>query len=147
MMAILSTNLGKNSGFKALLKRVAPHTFVIHCMIHRDALAAQTMPEYLMKVLSQVIKMVNHIKSSGLNMRLLRLLCNEMDADHTNLLFCTQVQWLSRGSIVLRVFELHEELKKFFQEQKKHDWIEMLKSSNWLARLCNLNDIFERINV
>ena len=48
--------LGKHSGFKAKLQQVAPHTFMIHCTIHREALAARTMPESLMNVFSQVIK-------------------------------------------------------------------------------------------
>ena len=102
--------LGKHSGFKAKLQQVAPHTFMIHCMIHREALAARTMPESLMDVFSQVIKIVNHIKSSALNTRLFKLFCNEMDADHMNLLFYTQVRWLSRGNVILRVYELRQEL-------------------------------------
>ena len=139
--------LGRHSGFKAKLQRVAPHAFMIHCMIHREALAARTMPESLMNVLSQVIKIVNHIKSSALNTRLFRLFCHEMDADHMNLLFYTQVRWLSRGNVVLRVYELREELKEFLRTQNKNEWVEMLESSNWLAKLCYLSDIFERINV
>ena len=90
--------LGKHSGFKAKLQQVAPHTFMIHCMIHGEALAARTMPESLMNVFSQVIKIVNHIKSSALNTRLFKLFCDEMDADYMNLLFYTQVRWFSRGN-------------------------------------------------
>ena len=29
----------------------------------------------------------------------------------------------------------------------KNEWVAMLESSNWLAKLCYLSDIFERINV
>ena len=79
--------LGKHSGFKAKLQQVAPQAFMIHCMIHREALAARTMPESMMNILLQVIQIVNHIKSSALNTRLFRLFCHEMDADHMNLLF------------------------------------------------------------
>ena len=45
--------LGKHSGFKAKLQQVAPHTFMKHCMIHREALAARTMPGSLMNVFSR----------------------------------------------------------------------------------------------
>ena len=70
-----------------------------------------------------------------------------MDADHINLLFYTQVRWLSRGNVVLRAFELREELKQFSGTQHKNEWVAMLMSSDWLAKLCYLSDIFERINV
>ncbi|KAI6649866.1 Zinc finger BED domain-containing protein 5-like [Oopsacas minuta] len=139
--------LGKHSGFKAKLQQVASHTFMIHCMIHREALAARTMPESLMNVFSQVIKIVNHIKSSALNKRLFKLFCDEMDANHMSLLFYTQVRWLSRGNVILRVYELRQELKEFLRTQMKNEWVAMLESSNWLAKLCYLSDIFERINV
>ena len=70
-----------------------------------------------------------------------------MDSDHINLLFYTQVRWLSRGNVILRVYELPEELKEFLRTQKKNEWLAMLESSYWLATLCYLSDIFERINV
>ena len=40
-----------------------------------------------------------------------------------------------------------KELKEFFRTQMKNEWVPMLESSNWLAKLCYLSDIFERINV
>ena len=92
--------LGKHSGFKTKLQQVAPHALMIHCMIHREALDVRTMPESLMNVFSQVIKIINHIKSSALNTRLFRLFCHEMDTDHLNLLFYTKVRWLSRGNVI-----------------------------------------------
>ena len=84
--------LGKHSGFKAKLLEVAPYAFMIHCMIHREALAARTMPESLMNVFLQLIKIVNHIKSSALNTWLFRLFYHEMDSDYINLMFYTQVR-------------------------------------------------------
>ena len=68
--------LGNHSGFKAKLQQVAPYAFMIHCMIHREALAFRTMPESLKNVFLQVIKIVNHMKSSALNTRLFRLFCH-----------------------------------------------------------------------
>ena len=88
-------------------------------MIHREVLAVRTMPESLMNVFLQVIKIVNHITSSALNTRLFKLFCHEMDSDHINLMFYTQVRWLSRGNVIIRVYELREELKEFLRTQKK----------------------------
>ena len=68
----------------------------MHCMIHRQALAAKTLPESLQNVLDIVIKTVNFVKNSALNTRLFRKLCSEMNAEHLNLLYYTRFRWLSK---------------------------------------------------
>ena len=138
--------LGTNSGFNARLAQVAPNSTTIHCMIHREALASRTLPDSLNSILKITIKMVNHIKSSALNTRIFRQLCSEMDAAHLNLLYYTQVRWLSRGNVILRVFELREELKAYFRSHKKDEFVDNLESPEWLVRLCYLSDIFQRLN-
>ena len=44
--------LGNKSGFAALVKNEVPHVNVTHCMLHRFALAAKTLPPSLKEVLS-----------------------------------------------------------------------------------------------
>ena len=90
--------LGIHSGFRARVKRVNPVSKHNHCMIHRYALASKTLPSHLKLVLDDIVTMVNFIKSSALNTRVFRLLCQEIDSDHENLLFYTEVRWLSRGN-------------------------------------------------
>ena len=68
----------------------------LHGMIHRHALASKALPPELKEVLDDVVSMVNAIKSSTLNTRLFRLLCQELDENHEGLLFHTEVRWLSR---------------------------------------------------
>jgi hypothetical protein len=138
--------LGVRSGFKAKINEVAPNVFSVHCMIHREALAAKTLPDILKNVMQQVIRMVNHIKSSALNTRLFRKFCRGMDADHINLLYYTEVRWLSRGNMMQRVYELRTEMRDFLQGQKKDDWANLLNDKEWLAKLSYLSDIFERLN-
>ena len=70
---------------------------------------------------SVVIKVVNYVKSSALNTRFFGKLCNDMDADHTALLYHTQVRWLSKGHMLSRIFELREEVKLFLVTKQKHD--------------------------
>ncbi|CAB4023565.1 SCAN domain-containing 3-like [Paramuricea clavata] len=138
--------LGVRSGFKAKINEVAPNVFSVHCMIHREALAAKTLPDILKNVMQQVIRMVNHIKSSALNTRLFRKFCRGMDADHINLLYYTEVRWLSCGNMMQRVYELRTEIRDFLQGQKKDDWANLLNDKEWLAKLSYLSDIFERLN-
>ena len=53
--------LERNSGFQALVKEVSPDVFDKHCMIHREALAAKTLPDPLNNVLKDVVKVVNYV--------------------------------------------------------------------------------------
>ena len=46
---------GCTSGFKALVKNVAPHVTFTHFMIHRYALAMKTLPPGLQEVLTDVV--------------------------------------------------------------------------------------------
>ncbi|KAI0211454.1 SCAN domain-containing protein 3, partial [Lamellibrachia satsuma] len=59
--------LGRNSGFQALVKEVSPDVIANHCMIHREALAAKTLPDPLNNVLKDVVKVVNYVKPSALD--------------------------------------------------------------------------------
>jgi len=69
----------------------------MHCYIHRQKLASNKMAPELNEVLSQFVKIITYTKNSTLNTRLLKALCDEMGSDHQNLLFHSEVHWLSRG--------------------------------------------------
>ena len=109
--------LGNRSGFATLVKAVAPHISTLHCMIHRQTLAANSLPPPLSAVLSTVVKAVNFIRGRPLNHRLFGALCDEIGAEHTVLLYHTEVRWLSKGKVLSRVFELFEEIHQFLRNQ------------------------------
>jgi hypothetical protein len=48
-----------------------------------------------------------HIKSMPLNARLFTIFCKGMGSEYTALLLYTEVRWLSRGKVLVRVLELH----------------------------------------
>ena len=104
---------GKHSGVIQRIKNVAPNAVSYHCFIHREALAAKDLGEELHEVMMNAVKIVNHIKTSALNVRLFKLLCSEMGAEHKHLFFHTEVRWLSRGRVILRLFELRQEVYAF----------------------------------
>ena len=60
----------------------------------------------LNEVVSQSVKIINYIKNSALNTRLLKALCDEMESEHQNFLFGSEVRWLSRGEVLKRLYEL-----------------------------------------
>ena len=142
--------LGSQSGFKTRIAAVNSKTKHMHCMIHRQALAAKTLPTELKEVLDTTVKMVNFIKSSALNTRLFRLLCSDLDSGHETLLYHTEVRWLSRGNVVKRVFELQQELKEFFSRNDRKEsqvYHRKLSDPKWVTHLAYLVDIFTRLNI
>ena len=118
----------------------------MHCMIHRQALAAKTLPESLQNVLDIVIKTVNFVKNSALNTRLFRKLCSEMNAENLNLLYYTRFRWLSKGNTLARVFELREELQEFLNRQGKYELESFYKDNTFIFQLSYLVDIFGQLN-
>ena len=70
--------LDRKSGFQAHVKAVSPSAISIHCFIHRFALAGKLLPPNLKTSLNLVVKMANYIKTSVLNSRLSKVICEDM---------------------------------------------------------------------
>ena len=107
--------LGRKSRFKAGVKAVSPSVTSVHCSVHRFALAAKLLPPGVKTSLNLVVKMVNYIKTSALNNRLFKVICENIGSEYTSLLFYTEVRWLSRGNTTTRLFLMRKELLQFFQ--------------------------------
>ena len=88
-------------------------------MIHREALAAKTLPICLNIVLQDAVKIVNFVKNSALNTSLFRNICLEMDAVQKNLLYHTEVRWLSKGNVLKRILDLKDEITE--TEERRHN--------------------------
>jgi len=137
--------IGRHSGVVTQIKALAPECKSTHCFLHRESLATKKMSTELNSVLSEVVKIVNHVKANALNSRLFAALCDDMGADHKQLLLHADVRWLSRGKVLSRVFELRNELAEFLQD-KKPNWSQLFRDVNWLAKLAYLADIFVIFN-
>ena len=87
------------SGFQALVKHRASAVKGVHCIIHRQALGSKNLPESPSNVLQQSISLVNYIKSSALNTRIFKELCEETETEHNVPLFHTRVRWLSKRNM------------------------------------------------
>ena len=68
-----------------------------------------------------------------------------MGSDHQNLLFHSEVRWLSRGEVLKRLYELRKEVEPFLID-KKSDLSHYFQDKKWVARLTYLSDIFSYIN-
>ncbi|XP_012501552.1 PREDICTED: SCAN domain-containing protein 3 [Propithecus coquereli] len=136
---------GKHSEVVTQIKELAPECKTTHCFIHRESLAMKKISAELNSVLTDIVKIVNYVKSNALNSRLFSLLCDNMEADHKQLLLHSEIWWLSRGKVLSRMFEIRNELLVFLQG-KKPSWSQLFKDVNWTARLAYLSDIFSIFN-
>ena len=122
-----------------------PNVKWTHCIIHRAALASKRMSPQLHDILNCSIKVINFIKSRPLNSRLFRLFCEKMETEHTQLLLHTEVRWLSRGRILNRLFKLRTEVGMFCKEHNS-PYSELFENVGWLAKLCYLAEIFDKLD-
>ncbi len=136
---------GRHAGVVTKIKALSPECKSTHCFIHRESLATKKMSVELNSVLSEVVKIVNYVKTNALNSRIFTALCDDMGSDHKQLLLHAEVRWLSRGKVLSRVFELRNELTEFLHE-KKPNWTQLFQNANWLAKLAYLADIFTIFN-
>ena len=79
---------GRFGELQTLVQDVAVNAKWSHCSIHREVLASQQLRDHLSRVLEVVAKTVNFITVRPLKARLFQRLCNELGADHNNLLQC-----------------------------------------------------------
>lgn len=138
---------GVHKGLMAEIRKVSPECEWRHCCIHREALVSKALPEELMTVMNNCIKIVNFIKHRALNSRLFRLLCEEMGSEHTALLLHTDIRWLSRGNVLQRLFMLRDECAHFLRNTVKNEYLlEQLNNSKFIALMAYLADIFAKLN-
>lgn len=138
--------IGCKSGFQALVKKENQNGVFLHCMLHRQALAVKTMPDGLLSVMTQVIKMINFVKNSALKSRLFSQLCEENQAQFSRLLYYSEVRWLTRGASLKRVYDLKDELAQFCEEHK-HTTNVFEQNGCKLAYLVDIYDRMNRINL
>ena len=114
-------------------------------MLHRHALASKALPESLKQHLITAINVVKYIRGRALNHRIFRAFSEEISAAHTVLLYHTEIRWLSKGRMLNRVFELHEEIIQLLTSQNC-DLVKDFESKDGILRLAYLADIFSHLN-
>lgn len=140
--------IGGTNGFIGHLKRhliSLGHThslFEHHCIIHQEALCAKTLK--FKHVMDFVFKSVNFIRSRGLKHRQFKAFLEENDAEYGDVLYHTDVRWLSRGSVLKRFVALSNEIQIFLTENGRDT--EVMMDDSWRADLYFLTDITGHLN-
>ena len=98
----------RNNGIERQLVRT-------HCIIHLEALCAKSIK--MQEVMREVIKLVNFVRARGLYHRQFQQLLEEMDNQYGDLLYYSEVRWLSRSAMLQRVYQVRDELVKFVREK------------------------------
>ena len=83
--------MGRNKGVLKLLKDNQPEMMAVHCIIHRENLAAATLSPELNESLKKVKKVINYTKSHPKTERLFKTFCEEMNEEYVTVLLHTQV--------------------------------------------------------
>ena len=93
--------------------------------------------------MNTVVTCINFTKARGLNPRRFRQFLDDMDEDYEDLLYFSEVRWLSRGKMMKRFYEL-KEVSAFMTMKGKE--IPELQDIEWLNDLMFLVDITIYLN-
>jgi len=116
---------------------------VFHCIIHQQSLIGKVLK--FEDVMGIVIKSINFIRSIGLNHRLFKEFLKSIEAEHGDVLYHTDVRWLSRGFILERFFNLRSEIEIFLIEKGRE--VLELKDEVWIWKLAFMADLVGHLNM
>ncbi|XP_026116348.1 general transcription factor II-I repeat domain-containing protein 2B-like [Carassius auratus] len=139
---------GKKNGLVALVQRKleeenADAAVVLHCIIHQQALCSKCLKyEHVMSV---VLKCINYIRSRSLQHRQLRAFLEEIESTYGDVLYFTEVRWLSRGNVLKRFFELRSEVKRFMEDGRMD--VPEFDDPKWVMDLAFSVDITQELNI
>ncbi|CAH1173813.1 unnamed protein product [Phaedon cochleariae] len=113
-----------------------------HCIIHQEALCCKVLA--WQEIMNVVISTVNYIRKNGLTHRQFQQFLSDMEADHRDVLYYSEVRWLSRGAVLKRFFDLRKEINTFMDEKGKS--VPELTDPQWLIDLGFLTDLTNELN-
>lgn len=129
---------GVNNGFIKLLQTRIKETYKdipdfhhVHCIIHQEILCSKVIK--VESVLKAVKKIINFIRSRGLNQRQFTAFLRDLESEYAGLPYYTEVRWLSCSMVLDRFWKLREEIR-LFMEMKNQD-VSLLSDVSFLQAL------------
>ena len=108
--------LGRKSGFQARVKAMSLFVISVYCLIHRSL----SLLNFYLLIWRQAwiwFKMVNYIKTSALNSRLFKVICEDIGSEYLSCFFRRMWDGYPEG-ILLCVF-LYRERSRFNSSEQK----------------------------
>ncbi|XP_065811264.1 general transcription factor II-I repeat domain-containing protein 2-like [Labrus bergylta] len=140
--AMTGERKGMASMVCAKVKESGGEAVRMHCIIHQEALCAKTVQ--LGDVMNTVVKTVNIIRARGLYHREFQAFLSDVDAEYGDVLYHSDVRWLSRGSVLQRFYSLRSEIDQFLKEKGRP--LHELSDPLWLSDLAFLVDLTHHLN-
>lgn len=113
-----------------------------HCIIHQESLCGKALK--MKDVMSTITCAVNFIRAKGLNHRQFKSFLSDLETEHGDLPYHTEVRWLSQGKVLHRCFELREEICLFLDSKGKDTT--QLRDKRFLCEMAFLCDITSHLN-
>ncbi|XP_038660110.1 general transcription factor II-I repeat domain-containing protein 2A-like [Scyliorhinus canicula] len=142
---------GKHSGLVRLMndkikEEIPLHSALsFHCIIHQESLCKSSLK--LKHVMDPVVRAVNLIRARGMKHRQFRSFLEDIEADFTDVLYHTNVRWLSMGKVLKRVWDLKAEIVMFFNMKDiSCDFSKEIESDEWVCDFSFAVDIMQKLN-
>ncbi|XP_023265197.1 general transcription factor II-I repeat domain-containing protein 2-like [Seriola lalandi dorsalis] len=114
----------------------------VHCLIHQQELCCKVLTwDSVMKV---VVSCINFIRAKGLKSGQFQEFLSELGSAHGDVLYHTEVRWLSWGRVLRRFYELLPEINAFLHSKDKT--VPELIDPAWKWHLAFLTDVTEMLN-
>ena len=114
----------------------------IHCIIHQEVLCTKVIK--MENVLKPIKKIINFLRSRGLNQRQFSRLLTELDSEYSSLSYYTEVRWLSCSKVLKQFWDLKEEIRQFLIS--KNQDITLFSDTAWLQDLSFMVDITKHLS-
>lgn len=142
---------GKHSGLIKLIRDKIKEDFPFHkmmsfhCIIHQQSLCKSSLK--FKHVMDPVISVVNSIRSKGLMHRQFQNFLEEVESDFIDVVYYTNVRWLSMGRVLSRVWSLQTEIVVFMDTTETCcDFVDKMKNREWVCDFAFAVDILEILN-
>ena len=139
---------GTGIGFVGLLKsalkekNISDDITIFHCIIHQQHLCAKSLK--FKHVIGPVIEAVNFIRARGFNHRQFQKFLEDLDTEHQDLAYFSEVRWLSKCRMLRRFYELRKEVVLFLK--RKGRTMAEMEDETWECDVAFLVDITTRMN-
>ena len=114
----------------------------VHCILHQEALCSKSLQ--MREVMDVVVKTANFFRSRGLTHRQFKSFLADMNSEYGELLYHTEIRWLSRGNVLKRFFALRNEITTFLEMKNKA--VPLLADATFQCNLAFLTDITHHLN-